>query len=390
MSSHFSTFIEELLKNQSDANEKLLVKEIFGNKIYFGGNDISFSRIVNVGYFDTENNSFNTLPKLTNIDGSVNAIELDNSGNIYIGGEFNRINDNGEINYNNIAKYNITNEEWEDISNGVANFNVNTLEYDNINNVLYVGGENKNEEKSNENIKYINYTGNGWNTWNTLKTNDIVNDIKVHHHNGSTDVYVGGNFTQVTHKDNQDIDVNTDVSYVAYYNTNNNEWREVKNSDNEVVNVDGKVSTIEIIENNLYLYNSFIIKVNLPLDEIHGGFDDISFSVDNDAIRQINKLGRISFTINDEGVTDASVNEVYLNGRIQMNPSKEMTFELPNGDYKIKIVRDNGGTNTSDTLTINNKVLNEKIIQQLELTRICENEERIRRNTNKIRDIIEI
>lgn len=123
------------------------------------------------------------------VNGPVNAIAVDSSGNVYVGGTFTIA---GEIAVNNIAKWN--GSSWEDLSGGITGSismgpKVYALALDDSGN-LYVGGDFKFAGAVPMQCTAI-WNGSSWSAWGT-GMNGAVRTIA--HDPATGSIYAGGSF----------------------------------------------------------------------------------------------------------------------------------------------------------------------------------------------------
>lgn len=178
------------------------------NKIYYGGtfnSDFSGNSLYGgIAIYDYSNNIINSLqdqPGFTNIN--VRCLALDNSGNLYFGGQTTSLNSG---NNNCVHMYDGT--TTTSVTGGVTAPDNNyafAMAYDPVSNNLYVGGNFRERlmKWDGSNWSVIYYTG-------TTFLNGVVRTL--YFYNGS--LYVGGAFTNVG-------------NYIARYNTSNNTWNTI-------------------------------------------------------------------------------------------------------------------------------------------------------------------
>jgi hypothetical protein len=195
-----------------------------------------------IGRWTSGTNTWSTIgPGFGN---NCNSIDLDQSGNIYAGGNFTRLS-GGTFNTRNfISKYTTT---WESIPTGAA-VNKNGLngqcfivKYNSTDRNVYFGGEftglynNSLTVTSCGFLAYwdgTNLSALGDGTNGNVYTIDISNNI----------MYIGGNFTKAN---------SIDVSYVAQYNISTSTWSKLGNG------LNGAVYKLKYYNNILYASGSF-------------------------------------------------------------------------------------------------------------------------------------
>jgi hypothetical protein len=144
------------------------------------------------------------------VDSTVNALALDGNGNVYAGGDFpqvcgNSTCDSGNTRANRIAKWN--GSGWSVLGNGV-NSTVYALAVDSNNNV-YAGGDfaqacgNSTCDSGNTTVNRIaKWNGTGWSTLGS-GTNGTVNALVAR----GGGIFAGGNFTTAGGKPSANIGV---------------------------------------------------------------------------------------------------------------------------------------------------------------------------------------
>lgn len=166
--------------------------------------------------------------------GSINAVAVDSSDNVYIGGSFVNI---GDLVVNYVAKWNGTN--WEAMGGGVSSDVTSIAVY---NNLVYVAG-------SFSSAGGVAVTGSAvWNgsNWSPLPGGGAsgVSSIAVNSSNG--DLYVAGSFTSVGGGAVQ-------ARNVAKWNGTS--WSNLNNSTS--TSIDGSINGIAVSGNNFYIVGTF-------------------------------------------------------------------------------------------------------------------------------------
>lgn len=183
-----------------------IISNPYNNKIYYGGN---FTKDGNdntmyggIAEYDYSNNillsALSDSPTFSVID--VRCLAIDNSGNLYFGGQRTSLNSGSN---NCVHMYDGT--TTSSLTGGVTEPNNNyafAMAYDPVSNDLYVGGsfQERLMKWDGSSWSVIYYTG-------TTFLNGIVRTL--YFYNGI--LYVGGGFTDVG-------------NYIARYNTNNSTW----------------------------------------------------------------------------------------------------------------------------------------------------------------------
>ena len=174
--------------------------------IYVGGNSIS--SISNPNGVSSSNgllNTYNYIAKWdgttwsavgSGLSGTVNAIAIDASNNVYAGGSFTSLGDGTTA--NRVAKWDGT--TWSALGNGVGGITVNAISIDSSNNV-YVGGNFITLGDGTTANRVAKWDGN---TWSALigggingvgnSSDNAVNAIAI---DSSNNVYVSGIFTRL-------------------------------------------------------------------------------------------------------------------------------------------------------------------------------------------------
>ena len=175
-------------------------------------------------------------------NGTVRAMAMDSSGNIYVGGTFTLVSD---IAANNIAKWN--GSAWSTLQSGSSN-GVNGIVYTiaiNGSNV-YVGGSFTLLGDGITSAKYIAKWNSG--AWSTLPSgssngvNAAVYSIAI----SGSDVYIGGNFTLLG-------DGTTSAKYIVKWNGGT--WSTLTSGASNGVN--GAVNTISVNGSDIYVGGTF-------------------------------------------------------------------------------------------------------------------------------------
>jgi hypothetical protein len=357
------------------------VYDIYRNRAYFGGTFTNVTYYTGTSY--KINNVFGYDPSANRvyplgIDGSngtagtVNALALDNSGNLFVGGNFTYCYDssNSSIRTNNVAKWDISFGVWRTLASGLASGVVNAMICEVSNNYLYVAG----------NITGVDGTGNAYNSiakWNTQTSiwSALGNGLYPANGGGivyafatdsSANLYVGGNFTGFYNSPS----AVTNASAIAKYSSVNNQWSVIGNTVSS--GVDGTVYTIAYCSNNNFL-------------AVGGSFTDVSdnanYAYNNVALWNISSktwspLGNLT----SNGVTSSSgvvksiccdgLNQkIYVGGSFSsVNDSSKVAYacnnvalwdyyNANNSWYPIGVVGlpNNNGTNGS----VNTVVLNQ-------------------------------
>jgi len=188
-------------------------------RVYVGG---FFSQAGNVSAnyvarFDPATNTWSALGTgaQNGVNGPVNALAIDGSGKVYVGGSFTQA---GNVSANRVARFDPQANAWSalgtDAQNGVNN-RVNALAIDGLGRV-YVGGFFS--QAGNVSANYVARFDPATNSWSALGTgaqngvNGQVNALAI---DGLGRVYVGGSFTQAG---------NVSANYVARFDPQANAW----------------------------------------------------------------------------------------------------------------------------------------------------------------------
>lgn len=160
--------------------------------VYFGGQFTGFynksTTLTTCNYICSYNTTtLNSLSKLgSGTNGAVYAIEVDPSGNVYVGGNFTTVNGT-TISANYVAMWNGT--TWSALGNGL-NGQVNVLKY--YNGILYAGGT---FTKLGDNVTVTNYIAQySGGTWSAIN-NSLNSTVETLNIDSSGKLIVGGSFT---------------------------------------------------------------------------------------------------------------------------------------------------------------------------------------------------
>ena len=169
----------------------------------------------NIAAYDISNNIWLDIDNPT--WGGVNGEVLDmiydgNSGILYVAGAFGSVSDSSNtcLGANYLAVYNTNTKKWgrlgsPDLSNNGTNGIIRRIAFDDRNNKLYVGGDFTTVYDSSNNalnIRYIaslNFSTNTWSRFGNARYNDLnSNVVSMNYSNTFNDLFVFGNFTNVT------------------------------------------------------------------------------------------------------------------------------------------------------------------------------------------------
>jgi len=206
-------------------------------RVYIGGNFTSGNGTAptifnNIAYFDLSTNLLTPINGL-GLNGTVYAIDIDSSGNVYVGGDFTNLSDSS-LTLNYIAKWNGI--QWSALGPGL-NGTVRSIKIDTNNNV-YVGGNFTNLSNNSLSLNYIaKWDGAQWISLG-IGLNGTVRSIALNNFPANY-IFVGGNFTKLS--DNSLL-----LNYIAQWDTSTNTWSSLLGG------VDGPVYTV--IKSGLRLY----------------------------------------------------------------------------------------------------------------------------------------
>jgi hypothetical protein len=299
------------------------------NQLYMGGSftlvqdstttSLSAKRIAR---WDISNNVWRQFGNTTyngTFNGTVNALELDNSRNqLYVGGSFTLVQDTTNtvaLSANRIARWDISNSVWRQLGNTNTSFNgtttaVKALSLDSSNNQLYVGGDFttvqdiSNTSLSANRIARWDISNNIWRQLGNTTfngTNDIVNSISLNNINNN--VYFGGNFTLI----NSEIKT---FNRIARWDISNNIWKQFGDSSFNGV-IGGNVNSISMnnVTNKVYIGGDFT-SLNINITNNHNRIT--RWDISNNVWRQ---FGNTTYN----GTTTGQVNALSLdNSRNQL------------------------------------------------------------------------
>ncbi len=196
------------------------------------------------------------------LNGIVNAIAADASGNIYTGGEFTKTADE-TTNLNFIARYDPATSTWSPLAGNGLNGQVHALAISGDN--LYVGGSFTGTFDGTmtnlNNIARYNLTTNTWSSLTDDGLDLAVNALAI---SGNT-LFVGGDFTQTFNG------ATVDLNHIARYDTAANVWSAIS-----FTGLNNTVNALLILGDDLYGGGSFsgtntvllsrIGRYNIPTD----------------------------------------------------------------------------------------------------------------------------
>ena len=195
-----------------------LKNDYVNSRVYIGGNFTTGNgttpTIFNkIAYFDLSTNLLTSIDPINGLglNGTVYAIDIDSSGNIYFGGDFTNLSDSS-LSLNYIAKWD--GAQWSSLGVGLNGI-VRSITIDTSSN-LYVGGNFTNLSDSSLQLNYIaKWDGIQWSALG-VGLNGIVRSISLN--NFPVDyIFVGGYFTNLS---NNSLPLN----YIAQWNTATNTW----------------------------------------------------------------------------------------------------------------------------------------------------------------------
>jgi len=261
----------------SSDNINTIVYDNSFNSVYIGGTVTSVNGVSvnNVAKYAVSSGTWSALgsSSYNGTNGAVNAMVLDNSKNLFIGGAFTTYSNSSAVptTTNKIAKYAVAANQWSMVGLGVTNGNVKALSYDTSNNFLYAGGDfttatDVSSTTYCNNIAYWNVATSRWNTLgNTTSasngTTGSVNAILCD--NSNQLVYVGGDFTTVKSYNNGTVAANR----VGIWNNATSVWN-VIGSTVTVNGFDAAVNTIAFdASKNIALFGgNFILSSDTSLN----------------------------------------------------------------------------------------------------------------------------
>lgn len=170
-----------------------------------------------IARYDISNNVWSKLGLKNGkaLDGTVNALAADMSGNIYAGGSFTQAAD-GTTNLNSIARYNPTTRTWSALANSGLNGSVYALAISGDN--LYAGGlftaTFDGATTNLNNIARYNLTTNTWSTLAENGLNNIVYSLAI----SGDNLFAGGFFSMSANG------ATTNLRNIARYNQTANTW----------------------------------------------------------------------------------------------------------------------------------------------------------------------
>jgi len=247
------------------------------NILYLGG---SFSRLYqhNVNYhsiYDVSSSSFKIKSKNYGTNGSIYAYGLDTSNNIlYVGGNFTSVTDNNDITIDAsyVAAWSINTQRWTSLGrskrNGL-NGQCNAIAVDISNQEVYVGGNFTKVSDASQIDQSANYVAK-WKVsterWTPLGASDVSynNGLKsmcrsLAYDSKNTQLYVGGDFTQV--RDTRSVDITT--NRIAKWDVSNSLWVGMgnisSNGTNYVSATSGRIfaSVYDSCKNYVYVSGDF-------------------------------------------------------------------------------------------------------------------------------------
>jgi hypothetical protein len=165
--------------------------------------------------YDISNNVWLDIdtPTWGGVNGEVLDMKFDgNSGILYVAGSFTNVFDTSStsLSANYLAVYNTNTKKWgrlgsTDAINNGTNGIVRRIAFDDVNNRLHIGGDFTTVYDSSNNalsIRYIaslNFSTNTWLRLGSSRYNDLnANVVSMNYSNVLNDLYVFGNFTNVT------------------------------------------------------------------------------------------------------------------------------------------------------------------------------------------------
>ena len=247
------------------------------------------------------------------VSSSISALALDSSGNLYVGGSFTKLGDN-TTSANRVAKWTPNNSSWSvlgtGINNGVANNTVNALALDSSNN-LYVGGSftSLNISGGTSAVNYIaKWTGSWSKLGEGLATGNETTSVNALAVDSSDNLYVGGSFTSLNISGGE----TTIVNRIAKWTTS---WSVLGTSTNNGVNNTVNALAFDSSE-NLYVggdfsicYNTTFLNANRIVKWNINGSSSFWSTVGQQTSKTING---VSSTVNDIAINKTN-NKLYIN-----------------------------------------------------------------------------
>jgi len=213
--------------------------------IYVGGLFTQAGNVIanRVARFDPSTNTWSSLGTgvQNGVNNTVNAIAIDSSGHVYVGGYFTQA---GSVIANRVARFNPITNDWSTLGtgtqNGVNNY-VGTIEIDATGNI-YVGGGFS--QAGGVGANYIARFDPVTNTWSTIGTgvqNGVNNGVNTVAMDGAGRIYVGGAFTKAG-------GVNT--NYVALFDPTTNTWNSLGTGSQNGVSGSGSIYVYDLAIDN--------------------------------------------------------------------------------------------------------------------------------------------
>jgi len=183
---------------QPGLNGNVFAIAVSGNNVFVGGFFTQAGGVSAnfVARYDLTTNTWSSLGTgaQNGVNGQVNALAIDGLGRVYVGGFFTEA---GGVSANRVARFDPATNTWSTLSTGAQNGSrVNALAIDGSGKV-YVGGDFTQAGGGSANyVARFDPATNAWSTLGTVAQNGVNNRVNALAIDGSGKVYVGGNFTQ--------------------------------------------------------------------------------------------------------------------------------------------------------------------------------------------------
>lgn len=322
----FDNIVQATYTNFINSNDTInaVAFDTTSGDIYIGGTfttlyAISGAAITGTAYVaKSTNNGTTWLPLGGGTGGPVLAITIDTNGDVYVGGSFTQVTNTvgtAPVSIANIAKWS---GSWSALGGGTDSF-VTAIAVDSTNTNVYVGG-NFSQVNSSPGVPvtgtaYVaKWSTTGIGSWFALDsgTNGPVNTIAIDPTN-NTNVYVGGSFTGA----GASLAVGT--SYIAKWSTSDGTWSVL----GEGVVGDGgyiitEIKTIAIDSNTNYVYagGSFVSAINANNQYVRGTKNIAKWSINTNTWSAL-AGGLVSYSQINKIIIDSTNTNLYVAGIFQ-------------------------------------------------------------------------